>query len=99
MLINLHNLLHLPVITESGVRLGKVHDVNFDIENHCVKSYVVYAGLLSKHHLIKPSQIVAVTKEQITVDDAFLKEIEEESKKQIETKAKPVVGLAMSSKK
>ena len=94
MLINLHNLLHLPVFTESGTKLGKIHDLNLDIESHYVNSYIVRSSLISKTHLIKPIQIISVGKEKIIVKDAVIKEIE---KKQVK-KAKPtvMVGMVMS---
>ncbi len=94
MLINLHNLLHLPVFTESEIKLGKVHDLNLDIESHCVNSYIVRASLISKTYLIKPSQIVSVGKEKIIVEDAVIKE--EKEVKEKKTKPTVMAEVAMS---
>jgi len=74
MLINLYNLKHLPVITQSGVKLGKVYDINFDIETHCVKSYLVRHSVISQSYLIKPVQVVNITNDSIIVEDGLVKE-------------------------
>ena len=96
MLINLHNLTHLPVITESGSKLGKVVDLNLDIEEHSVKSYIVRNNVFSKTLLIKPTQIVSITKEHIVVDDAMISVTEKKEEEKVKTA--PAVSLARARK-
>ena len=76
MLINLHNLTHIPVVTESGEKLGRVYDINFDIDTQCVKSYVVKKHMLSTPKLIKPEQVLSISKDKIIVEDALIKDKE-----------------------
>jgi len=91
MLINFHNLLHIPVYTQSGNKLGKVFDLNIDIESHYVRSYVIKSGMLTqKVYLIKPDQIIEITKEKMVVEDAVIKEEE----KKVREKIRPTETLA-----
>lgn len=71
MLINLHKLLDLPVYTESGAKLGKIFDVELDIESHMVLRYLVRPNFISMHHfLIQVAQVKEITDEKMVVDDA-----------------------------
>lgn len=84
MLINLHHLLHLPVFTVSGTKLGKVFDIKFMVDTHAVHQYVVKPGFFSqKYFLIRPIQVKEITDKKIIVDDAVIKEIEDMSEKDI----------------
>ena len=74
MFISLKTLLHLPVHTESGVHLGRVHDLELDIDTHHVRHYVVEPRFFGKEfYLITPVQIKAVTAEKIIVEDTISK--------------------------
>lgn len=71
MIVNLHKLLDLPVYTESGIKLGKIFDVELDIENHLVLRYLVRPNFISmQHFLIQVTQVKEVTDEKIIVDDS-----------------------------
>jgi len=96
MLINLHNLIHLPVLTESGTKLGKIYDINIDIDNHSVKSYLIRSSIISHSHLVKPIQIVSITKDEIIVEDTV---VAEKEKKQEKEKPKAVPSVAMRTEK
>ncbi len=75
MFINIRVILRLPVSTQSGVKLGKVYDINFDVESHSVREYIVKENFLSKQTLlIKPNQVKEITLERMVVDDCFVKE-------------------------
>ena len=86
--------MYLPVFTESGIKLGRIHDINFDIESQSVKSYAVKRAIILKSYLIKPSQVISITEEKIVVDDTLIKEVEKVVEKKV-----PVVtaGVAMSN--
>ncbi len=95
MLTNLHHLMHIPVLTESGIKLGRIHDINFDIESQSVKSYAIKNGIFSKSYLIKPIQVISITKEKIIVDDTLIKDTEEKIAKK--EKSTVIAGVAMSN--
>lgn len=82
MLINLRNLVSLPVETVSGKRLGKIVDINFSVENHSVFQYQARSGYFSRRvFLISPVQVKEITAKKMVVDDSVLKISETEEKK------------------
>lgn len=75
MYINLPKLMRLPVITESGTKLGRIYDIKLELPAQAVTGYLVRSSALSRQNfLIKPTQIVKITAEEIVVEDALLKE-------------------------
>lgn len=73
------NLLGLPVFTRSGAALGKLMDVELDVEAHLVMSYHVRTsqllpGFLSKQIVVGREQVVSITAEKIIVEDTIIKE-------------------------
>ncbi len=76
MRIDSRDLLGLPVVTVSGVRLGKVLSFELDADTHAVALYHVgprnWPG--SVRHAIAPPQILSVTAEQMTVRDGAVAE-------------------------
>ncbi len=96
MFINLHTLTHLQVLTESGVKLGRIYDINFEIDSQSVKSYAVRRNILDRSYLIKPTQIISINLDKIVVEDSLIKIIDEARGR--ETKAPIIVGVAMSEK-
>jgi sporulation protein YlmC with PRC-barrel domain len=61
----------MPVCTKSGIKLGKISDVEIDPEKHLIFSYKIKNNFLSsKFLLIKPAQIVGIINKKIIVDDA-----------------------------
>lgn len=82
MYINYQQLTRLPVVTESGKKLGHVHDVEIDVESHHIRKYIVGQGFLSKDtYLVAPSQIIEITKDKIIVEDNIMKAADLEPKK------------------
>ncbi len=74
MLINYSQLINLPVETKSGEFLGKVVDLEIDIESYQIKKLHVKSsnlirGLFEGVLLIDQSQIYQITKEKIIVED------------------------------
>jgi sporulation protein YlmC with PRC-barrel domain len=62
-------ILGLPVVTESGTTLGKVRDVNLDLDTHMVNHYIVAKRLQKTPLLITPKQVVSISDERMVVED------------------------------
>jgi sporulation protein YlmC with PRC-barrel domain len=68
-------LYNLPVETESGIRLGRVVDVEVDPESHIIHTYLVRPSRLT-HPLVRGclrvgrSQVIAIQSDRIIVEDA-----------------------------
>ena len=64
-------LKHLPVVSQSGVSLGRVEGFVFDPETHAIFQYEVRYGapLSRKTYLIGTAQVVSVTAERMVVED------------------------------
>jgi uncharacterized protein YrrD len=63
-------LKHLPVQTKSGQVLGKVAGIIFDPETHGILQYEVKQGTFRSVLLISTSQVIGISAERMTVDDA-----------------------------
>ena len=75
MIVNLATLLELPVYTQSGVKLGKIFDLELDIENQMILRYLVRPNFISmQRFLIQAAQVQEITKEKIIVDDTVVAE-------------------------
>ncbi|MFH1564258.1 MAG: PRC-barrel domain-containing protein [bacterium] len=78
MLISYSQLINLPVETKSNEFMGKVVDLEIDIENYNirkmhVKSSNLIRGLFEGVLIIDQSQIYEITKEKIIVEDGAKK--------------------------
>lgn len=77
MLISTATLLGLPVVTESGVRLGTVKEVIFDVASQAVREYAVHQSFLKKITpsplLISPNEVVRITDKQMVVKDLVIR--------------------------
>lgn len=72
---SIQDVLQLPVYTVGGTRLGKVADIEFDVETHQAQAYLVKPGRLSQPLVrrtlkIHRSQVVAITAEKMIVEDS-----------------------------
>lgn len=70
-------LTHLPVFTESGQKLGTVHDAEIDYELHTIRKYIVshgIAGLTKETFLVTPMQVISINAEKIIVADSIIKD-------------------------
>ncbi len=75
MRIYFHQLIHLPVVTRMGVKLGQVQDVEIEVETHGVVAYSVGGKFFGKDaYRIVPGQVVCITDTEMIVDDAILKD-------------------------
>lgn len=74
MILNLHQLKKLPVVTKSGIKLGKISEINFLVETQTIFQYIVRPSFLSgRTFLIKVNQVIEIGN-QIIVDDAVVTE-------------------------
>jgi len=72
MIINLQQLKKLPVVTKSGMKLGKVIDINFLADNQTIFQYVVRPSFFSgRTFLITTTQVLEIA-DNIVVDDALV---------------------------
>lgn len=80
MRISTDTLIGLPVETESGTNLGKVHSVVLDVEFSSVVHYgvrplgIVEEIMRREELLVAPSQVRSITEKKMVVDDALAKE-------------------------
>lgn len=84
MTIDAKTLLGLPVETESGQPLGKVHSFELDPISHTIIQYEVrphgiMKEILTNDLLIHQSQVIGITKTKMVVDDSIAAEAEKES--------------------
>ncbi|MBP9748905.1 PRC-barrel domain-containing protein [Patescibacteria group bacterium] len=89
MRIDSRDLQGLPVVTQSGQRLGKVLSFEVDIESHAIMSYAVgprnwsasfAVGRSAAQYLIAPAQVLSITSEVMTVQDGLIAERAEETR-------------------
>lgn len=77
-------MIHTPVFTQSGVKLGHIYDVEIDIETHHVRKYFIGPRFLGKEtYLVTPVQIISITDQKIIVEDNIVKESDVEPKKSV----------------
>ncbi len=69
-------LIGLPVETQHNVHVGKVIDIEIDVDRHSVLKYVVASGTVVQQLLkdqprlfIDPTQVVSITAEKMIVVD------------------------------
>ena len=76
MIASIKKILHLPVYTESGEKLGEVFDVEMDVDTHMVLRYFVRPNFFSlKSFLISTSQIKCIKDDRVVVYDSDGKDI------------------------
>jgi sporulation protein YlmC with PRC-barrel domain len=75
MFVNIKAILGLPVITESGTKIGSLKDIEIDIDLHHVRVYQVSKSMFHKaDYEIGPSEVVQISTDEIIVKDGVLKE-------------------------
>lgn len=67
-------LRNLPVETESGARLGRVVDFEFDTDEHLIATFIVRPSMLTRPIMraelrIHRSQVISVTPKLMVVED------------------------------
>lgn len=77
-------LIGLAVFTESGIRLGKVADLEIDIEAQTILRYVIkgrLGGIMAKELIVSVSEVVSISNEKMIVRDGVQRELVAERKK------------------
>lgn len=79
MTLTARHLLGLPVVTQSGKPLGKVHDFTLDslqqsVTQYTVRNTNVLRGLFGHELLIAASQVISLTSEKMVVEDLVVRE-------------------------
>ena len=79
MKINNHQLINLPVMTESGHQLGIIESFNVDIDSQSILEYQIKPSSLVKEFIsgdliISRGQVVEITAKKIIVKDTFSKD-------------------------
>lgn len=77
-------ILQLPVFTKSGAYLGKLIDLEIDIDSQVVLAYIVSRGFFRKKlFLIRPEQVDEITVQRVIVADATVSQFERSSENKI----------------
>jgi sporulation protein YlmC with PRC-barrel domain len=98
MIIDFKQLIHLPVYTESGTKLGQIHDLDIDIAEHTIRRYIVEPKFFGKEsYRIAPLQIKSITSEKIIVEDAVATEQAAPTLDSTSETSNPVLGGVISS--
>jgi sporulation protein YlmC with PRC-barrel domain len=75
MLLNAKKIIGLPVETNNGTKVGKVADINLDIDSHIVNSYAIKGGFISNENLlIGRTQVVSISNKKMTIEDGAIRE-------------------------
>jgi sporulation protein YlmC with PRC-barrel domain len=75
MILNAKKIIGLPVETSGGTKIGKVADINLDIESHIVNSYAVRCGFISNENLIiGRNQVLSIDGQKMIVEDGAIRE-------------------------
>ena len=90
MRIDYKTIKSLTVETESGVKLGKVSDLEIDVDGQTVVAYKVKGGLFGEELIISRSQVVKFTKEKMVVEDSLTQERGEVKKESTQSSPEPV---------
>lgn len=107
MLINYKNLIGLPVLTKSGLLLGKIKSFEIERETQTIFQYVVKSrSLISKllseeigEILINRDQVLSIDEEKMIVEDILVKESGRVRAVQSMGRSAPVLGSRLSVSK
>ncbi|MBU1037137.1 PRC-barrel domain-containing protein [Patescibacteria group bacterium] len=72
-------LKNLPVYTKSKEYLGKIQEIEIDLDNQNIVRYLVKSNqmvkrLVGKQLIIKPPQVLSLDEEKMVVEDNIIKE-------------------------
>lgn len=72
MTISTKQLIGLPVVTKSGLKLGRIVNCLVDIDSQSILQYTVKEGLVAgrKTLLINRGQVISISSDKMVVDDA-----------------------------
>lgn len=73
-------LIGLQVFTESGIFVGKVFDLEINLESHAILRYIIKSRLgaiVAKELIITPAEIVSISAEKMIIKDGTVRELAE----------------------
>lgn len=75
MILNAKKIIGLPVETKDGEKIGKVVDINLDIESHIINSYAVKSGFIRNENLIiGRNQVRSIDDKKMVIEDSLIRE-------------------------
>lgn len=93
MLLPFSKLKNLLVFTQGGIKLGQIADAELDLDSQSIIRYTVKRGIVSRGVLlIHRGQVISITAEKMTVEDAVVKE--NEAAKMKEAVVQPATGVS-----
>ena len=75
----------MPVFTQSGVSIGKITDIEVETESQAISKYQVKKNMFEKPLLIDRGQVVSINQKSMVVEDAVIKEQEQEAETEIKS--------------
>jgi len=74
-ILNAKKIIGLPVETKDEEKIGKVADINLDIESHIVNSYAVKSGFIRGENLIiARNLVISIDDKRMVVEDGAIRE-------------------------
>jgi sporulation protein YlmC with PRC-barrel domain len=76
-------LIGLEVFTEAGSYLGKVSNLEIDVDTHAVLRYIVKSrlgGIIPKELIIGVAEVISISLEKMVVRDGVARELAAEKK-------------------
>gem|GEM_PF-2385136 len=77
--------MRLPVVTELGIKLGTIHDLEIDVETHQIRQYIVGRFLGREIYYVAPTQIKKITNQEVVVEDTVIKVVAPKSEKPLQS--------------
>ncbi len=79
MTITGQQIKNLPVVTKSGQILGKVKDIEINIETQNISKYIIKSNqitkrLAGKELIISPGQVISIDDQKMIVEDGTVKD-------------------------
>lgn len=92
------NLIGLPVFTQSGINIGKIHEIEAETESQTILKYQVKKSLFEKPLLISREQVISINQKSMVVEDAVVKEQEIEAEEKAPEIIKEEAGVITKTK-
>ncbi len=65
-------LLHMPVVTTTRRRVGKIIGFRIDPQSQSILQYDVRVGFFGKTRVVHRSQVITITEQSMVIDDALV---------------------------
>ncbi|MFA6908543.1 MAG: hypothetical protein WC289_01520 [Patescibacteria group bacterium] len=80
MMISRKQLMRLDVVTQSGQHVGRVVDLDIDVDTHAICRYHIadstpmLPGIPLRTLSVAPVQVISIDEHQMVIEDAFVKD-------------------------